>query len=184
MKCHSVKLHIRNGKKALPTMPGSNESSIISCRMFCLSVDSEMDKWPERYFSITFNPTLRPAIHFDVCLFEVRRGRVCVGMNAETVMLVHSNNKQASRMRTGVGNFQNPHLPNRIQRSESAQRPGVTVGRMKQRPNFWFMLTVNSPARLAEIMRSRSYFLYQIVKHYQNIQGPVANRTLPAAAPL
>jgi hypothetical protein len=57
-----------------------------------------MDKWPERHFSITFNPTLRPAIHFDVCLFEVRRGRVCVGMNAETVMLVRT---VAGQLRTG-----------------------------------------------------------------------------------
>ena len=126
----------------------------------------------------------------------------------------HSNNKQGSFVQASCLKIQNQvitshyHLyqPNRIRitvkniypnrfLSESNPAagpsvpkvhngPGVTVGRMKQWPNFWFMLTVNSPARLAEIMRSRSYFLYQIVRHYQNIQGPVANRTLPAAAPL
>ncbi len=47
---------------------------------------------------ITLSPTLRLDIHFDACLLEVRRGRFCAGVNAETVMLEHSNNRARNLM--------------------------------------------------------------------------------------
>jgi hypothetical protein len=63
--------------------------TFIRQRLISKTTTNLNDKTP----CITLSPTLRLDIHFDACLLEARRGRFCAGVNAETVMLEHSNKR-------------------------------------------------------------------------------------------